>query len=104
MLSVAMGTQSYHFVEGLKEDQQDIPSMVHQCKLLHPSNFPYDQLFIICTQTTYITESKNYRHYSRLNGYILSITGIIFLLSLVGEIYLQYLVYIHKKYLMNYEF
>ena len=25
MLSVVMGTQSYHFAKGLKEHQQDIP-------------------------------------------------------------------------------
>ena len=43
MLSVVMGTQGYHFAEGLKEHQQDIPSMVHPCKLLHSSDFPYGQ-------------------------------------------------------------
>lgn len=103
MLSVLMGTHS-HFAEGLKELQQDIPSMVHPCKLLHSSDFPYGQWFVICTQTTYMTESKNCRHYSRLNGYGLSITAFIYLLSLVGEIYLWYSVDIHKKYLMNNEF
>ncbi|KAK7847438.1 tubulin alpha-1 chain [Quercus suber] len=42
MLSVLMGTHS-HFAEGLKELQQDIPLMVHPCKLLHSSDFPYGQ-------------------------------------------------------------